>query len=115
MEKSKIDIAIDFLLEGQSYKIDDLRLGMIDSHTMHVTGWTQYIDINNVTKHIALSELNEIKELFNQMVDSSEILKKFITDKSIEYNLAYDYGMGAIGICSERDNVIKWYHTGAGL
>jgi len=108
MEKNRIETAVDFLKDCQSFKVDDLRLGMTDRHNMYVTGWSMYSDINNITKQIALIELNEIKLLFRRMVESSDELKGFVQNKGIEYNLALNYGMGAIGICSEQNSVITW-------
>lgn len=109
MEKSKVDIAVEFLQEGKSFKVDDLRLGMKENQRMYVTGCSQYSNISNITKSIALKELNEIKELFGVMVASSETLRSFIKNKNIEYNFAYNYGMGAIGICTEINNEVIWH------
>lgn len=108
MGTERIKIAIEFLKEGQSFKVGDLRLGMSGKDKMYVTGWSQYIYIENLTKYEALQELEHIKTLFKQMVESSNELKKFIQDKSIKYNLAFYYGMGAINICSEKNEIVEW-------
>ncbi len=109
MEKSRVDIAVDFLQEGKSFKVGDLRLGITDNQHIYVTGWSHYSNISNLNKSIALRELCEIKELFGVMVASSESLMSFIKNKNIEYTLAFDYGMGAIGICTDRESVIEWH------
>ena len=108
METGRIKTAVEFLKDGQSFKVGDLRLGMQDETNMYVTGWSQYSNIENLTKHQALKELEEVKILFLRMVDASHELKSFIQKKNIKYNLAFDYRMGAIGICSEMDGVVKW-------
>jgi len=106
--KERIKTAVEFLRDGQSFKVGNLRLGMNSTHEMYVTGWSHYLNIANLTKHKALKELDEIKNLFGQMLQSSEELKRFILDKQITYNLAFDYGMGAIGICSEKNGKVEW-------
>ena len=54
------------------------------------------------------NELFEVKRLFSQMVENSTEFAEFIKQRQIEYYLAYDYGMGGIGLCSEIDGQIKW-------
>lgn len=108
MEQDRIKTAVEFLKDGQSFKVDALRLG-IAANVIEVAGWSQYIYLDNLTKKQSLTELEEIKALFFKMVDTSLDLKNFILGKIIEYVLYFDdYGKGSIIICSERDNVVKW-------
>lgn len=106
--EDRIKTAVEFLKDGQSFKVGDLRLGVEKPGNVYVTGWTTYNNLENLTKQIALKELQEIKHLFQKMVDISPELKEFIEDKSIEFNLAFDYGQGAIGVCSEKEGKIIW-------
>jgi hypothetical protein len=108
MEIGRIKTAVEFLNDGQSFKVGDLRLGMNGKNDMYVTGWSQYLNLENLTRSQALKELDEIKSLFKQMLDVSQELKAFIQDKKIKYNLAFNYGMGAIDTCSEKDGVVEW-------
>lgn len=101
-------MALEFLKDGQSFKLGDLRLGMNGNCDMYITGWTQFESIENLTKSEALHELDIIKNMFQQILDQSQELKDFIEGKRIKYNLAFNYGMGAIGICSESCGVIEW-------
>ena len=71
-------------------------------------GWSQYIYIENLTQKNSLQELEEIKNLFQQMIDEVPEFKDFVYDKIISYNLAFDYGMGAINICTDKNGVIRW-------
>lgn len=107
MKSQRIKSAIEFLKDGQSFRVDDLRLGVADDG-IYVTGWSQYLNLENVTKEQSLIELSEIKSLFKLMVDSSPELEEFIRTKKIKINLAFNYGASAIGICSEKDGVITW-------
>jgi len=108
METGRIKTAVEFLKDGQSFSVGDLRLG-IERNIINVTGWSQYSNLENLTKHIALKELDEIKTLFQQMIDASPELRIFIVGKKIEYNLYFDdYGKGSIIICSENDRALKW-------
>lgn len=106
--EDRIKTAVEFLKDGQSFKVGDLRLGVEKPGGVYVTGWSAYNNLENLTKQIALKELQEIKDLFQKMVDISPELKVFIEDRSIEFNLAFDYAQGAIGVCSEKEGKIIW-------
>jgi hypothetical protein len=104
----KIKIAIDFLKDGLSFRVGDLRLGVQEDNKLTVTGWTQYSNLDNLNKYYALIEFEEVKSIFLSMLEVSLELKEFIKNKTIQYNLAYDYGMGGVGICSEENGVFTW-------
>ena len=106
--EDRIKTAVEFLKDGQSFKVGDLRLGVEKPGCIYVTGWSTHNNLENLTKQIALKELQEIKGLFQKMVDVSTELKDFVQDKSIEFNLAFDYGQGAVGVCSEKDQKLNW-------
>ena len=109
MDKDRIRTAVDFLKDGQSFKLGDLTLGITDNGDVYVTGWTQYINIENLTRDIALYELKEIKELFERMTHHSPELKRFTVDRVVKYNLAYDdSGKVGIGICEEVNGKLTW-------
>jgi len=108
MEK-RIRTALEFLKDGQSFTVGELRLGAEKPGVIEVTGWSQYTNFANLTKKQCLRELEEIKALFYKMVDTSPGLKDFIEDKSAEFNLYFDdYGKGSIGLCSEKDKKVTW-------
>lgn len=87
----------------------ELRLGAEKPRVIEVTGWSQYTNFANLTRQQCLRELEEIKALFYKMVDASSELKDFIKDKFIEFNLCFDdYGKVSIGICSEKNGIVKW-------
>jgi hypothetical protein len=104
----RIKNAIILLSGGHSFKVGDLTFGSKNKNHFSVTGWTQTNDIKNITEASAISELNEIKSLFKRMTSASKELSEFIENKKLEYHLAFDYGMGAIGICTEFDGDLKW-------
>jgi hypothetical protein len=107
---SRIKSAIDFLRDKQSVQVGDLRLGINDAGDVQVTGWSNYTDFRNLNRAICLRELQEIKNIFFEMLASSEELRAFVKGKVVEYNLDYDdYGKGSIGICSERNELLLWH------
>lgn len=109
MDIDRINKAVQFLKEGQSFNAEDIRLG-IERRTIAVTGWSRYSNIMDLTKNQSLSELEGIKALFIRMVNASKELKSFILNKDIQFNLYFeDYGKGSIIIiCSEKQGVVKW-------
>lgn len=107
--ENRIKIALEFLKDGQSFTVGDLRLGLSSSNLLTITGWSQYLNFSNITKGNSLNELSEIRDIFSDMVAASDNLKRFIVDKSIEYILCYDDGgKASIDICSEKDGILKW-------
>ena len=104
----RIKNAIILLTDGHPYKVGDLTFGSKDKNHFSVTGWTLTNDLKNITKENAVKELNEIKDLFKRMTSVSKQLSDFIENKRIEYHLGFDYGMGALGICTETNGEVKW-------
>ncbi|UEG51283.1 hypothetical protein LK994_07345 [Ferruginibacter lapsinanis] len=106
--KHRINNALILLADGHSLKVGDLTFGCRDKTNFSVSGWTNNILLENVTRQSALTELNDIKSLFSKMVDTSNELADFIKNKQIIYYLGYDYGMGSIGICNKKNGQLKW-------
>lgn len=107
--EGRIKTALEFLKDGQSFLVGELRLGVEIPGTIDVTGWSSYKNFANLTKQQSLKELEEIKAIFYRMVNVSPELKSFIENKSIKFNLYFDdYGKGSIGICSEKDKILAW-------
>jgi len=104
----RIKSAIVLLKDGHPFKVGDLTFGCKDNKHISVTGWTVCNDLKKLTKDKALTELSEIKELFNNMLSVSPELSDFIKYRQVEYSLDYDYGMGGLGICNEINGQIKW-------
>ena len=106
--ESRMKNAIILLADGYPLKVGDLTFGCKDKRHFSVTGWSIANDLKTITKTSAVKELDEIKKLFDKMTISSKALSDFIENRNIEYRLDFDYGMGALTICSENDGVINW-------
>jgi hypothetical protein len=74
-EKSN-KVALEFLKNGQSFTVGALRLGMSSSDLITVTGWSQYLNLSNLTKGSLMKELAEIKDIFITMLAASDDLKR---------------------------------------
>lgn len=106
--KHRLRTALILLADGHSFKVGDLTFGCKDKKLFSVSGWTNNNLLENITRQSTLTELNEIKSLFSKMVDASNELSEFIKDKKIEYYLGYEYGMGGLVICHEKDGQVIW-------
>ena len=109
--KHRIKNAIVLLTDGHPFKVGDLTFGAKDDSYFSVTGWTRCNELQNLTKHRALTELDEVKDLFKEIISVSPELTDFLKNREVEYCLSYDYGMGGLDICSEIDGQIKWTTT----
>ena len=94
---------------NQSLKVGDLTISLKENKELTVTGWTNFIHFENLAKRQSLIELNEIKDLFRLMLNSSKHLADFVENKTIKYILSYsDAGKCGIEICSEENGQIFW-------
>jgi hypothetical protein len=104
---SRIKSAIIILSTGNPYNIGDINFNYSEGF-FSVTGWSLSGDLKYISHNSACKELCEIKILFKKMTGASKELSDFIANKNIAFILKFDYGMGAIEICSECNGVIKW-------
>ena len=77
-----------------------------------VTGWTNTILFENISKDSVIGELRNLKDSFIELIDTYNELKSIIKANklNIEYHMAYnDAGKAGIGLCSEIDGIINWY------
>jgi hypothetical protein len=100
--------AIILLADLHTYTVGDITLNAKDKDHLSVTGWTNSIALENISKQKALEELSETKLLFDKMVKCSNEFATFIKNRQIEYRLGFDYGMGGIGLCSETNGQLVW-------
>ena len=109
MDIQRIKTAVSFLEDGLSFKVDGLRLGYHEN-IIEVAGWTTSVTLlSHVDQAKAIFKLNEIKDLFYQMIDVSSDLRDFSAGKKIDFTLYYDdSGKTSIKICSERDGVCHY-------
>lgn len=98
---------VELLKNGESFTVNNIRIGTVNDH-LFVTGWTSYSSISQMSKSIALEELETIKLKFMKLKIESFELSQFFLNKPIKYNLALNYGMGSFGICSEENGKIEW-------
>jgi len=104
----RIKSAIILLTEGHLLKVGELTFCNKEKHIFSVAGCSVTYNLETLTIQKALTELKEIKILFNKMVNASYELSEYIKNKQIQYYLYFDYGMGYLGICNEIEGRIKW-------
>jgi hypothetical protein len=107
--QDRIDIAIEFMKDGKSFRVGDLMLGAGNSNEIEISGWSNYSSIKNITEDIARKELDEIKGIFSSMLSASSKLRDFTSEKKLKFILYYDDGgKGSIVICTEEDGYLQW-------
>ncbi len=98
--------------DGIPLKLDNISIRTNDSGKLLVTGWTNTLNFNNISKENILQELNKLKSSFSDLSNSFPELKDIVeaNDLTIEYHMAYDdYGKVGIGLCSEIEGTLNWY------
>jgi|GEM_PF-1182252 len=105
----KIDMEMEFLREGKPSQLGVLRFELESPGHLKVIGWSQYVNFSNITRRIALQELEEVKTAFYEMIEELPELKEFSSDKKLDFNLWYDdSGKASVRICSEKDGNVSW-------
>lgn len=105
---NNFDDAVKHLKNNQWVKVNNLRFEANDDQ-LRIVGWSQYRNIHNITKSVALNELEEIKRAFFSILSASNELNLFVATKSLEYILAYnDAGKTSVDVCSEKDGIFQW-------
>lgn len=87
-----------------------MTIKMTDSDKLLVTGWTNIIHFENVTKRIIIQELEDLKAAYMQLTKSFNELNTIVkmNNLTIEYHMAYDdAGKVGIGLCSEIEGKLN--------
>ena len=98
--------------DGLPLELDNMTIMTNSTNKLLVTGWTQTIYFENISKDKVLEELKNLKLSFLNLLESYNDLKKIIKGLNlvIEYHMAYDdSGKGGIGLCSEIEGELNWY------
>jgi hypothetical protein len=108
MNPKRISIAIEIIDAGEVFNVNGLQFQKRDQMLL-VSGWSNYVLIQNIDRDIASKELHAIKDTFHSLLSEFQELKDYIGQFSINYALLYDdNGKCSITICEERGNSIIW-------
>ncbi len=112
MDTSEIQRKIWRIADGIPFKLGNLTIRTTNSDKLLVTGWTNTIHFNSISRDNIVNELKELKQSFYELRSSFKELDDIIinNDLNIEFHMAYDdSGKCSIGICSEINGEINWY------
>nr|WP_315177138.1 hypothetical protein [uncultured Flavobacterium sp.] len=112
MTRKDIIERIRLVTDGVPLKLDNLTIRTTSSGKLLITGWTNTINFENITKSKILQELDNLKKSYSELAKSFEELNDIVKNNglTIEYNMAYDdAGKCGIGLCSEIDGKLEWY------
>jgi len=107
---NKIQTAIEFLKNDRTFLLGEIRLGIIGSGSIEVAGWSQWLNIENISKQNSLKELERIKSFYSEIIAGSSELQHFVKGKDTIFSLYFDDGgKTSIAICSERNAALLWH------
>ena len=108
--KNKLQLAIELLKNGKSILVEGLRFETNEYGDIVIIGWSQYSILQNLTKSIAIEELEAIKLQFFEIEKISPEFEKFMKGKTLKFYLYFDdYGKVSIAVCSEKNGVVEFY------
>ena len=112
MESEEVRKRIWLIADGVPLKLGNMTIRATDAGKLLVTGWTNTIHFENISKKKIAQELEELKTSFSELSKSFNELNDIVklNDLTIEYHMAYDdSGKAGIGLCSEIGGTINWY------
>ncbi|MCB9055868.1 MAG: hypothetical protein H6549_08365 [Chitinophagales bacterium] len=112
MDKNQLTERIWKIADGVPLKLDNFTIKINDNGRLLVTGWTDTIYFENITKEKIIQELKELKDHYKKLADSFPDLVALINSNNlnIEFHLQFDdNGKASIGLCSEINGQINWY------
>lgn len=109
MKFNKIEQRTRLIADGVPFKYGNITISTTDSGKLLVTWWTQTIYIENITKEKSERELDQLKEVFAELVDEYDAIESLRNNFEIEFLVSYDTGKAGVGICSEINNELIWY------
>lgn len=112
MRKEELKERIWKIADGVPLKLGRMTIETSKTDKILVTGWTDTIHFENISKDFVIGELRDLKDSFIELIDTYNELKSIVkTHKlTIEYHMSYDdAGKAGIGLCSEIDGIINWY------
>jgi hypothetical protein len=112
MDTTQLTERIWRIADGIPLRLDNCTIRINGNGRLLVTGWTDIIYFENITKDKVIQELNELKNNFKALSESFPDLATLIESNNltIEYHMQYDdNGKAGIGLCSEIDGQINWY------
>ena len=108
LEGKRFEIALEMLNEGD-YIIYDKIGFQINDNKVKIYVWSDYINLENITKDIAMRDLNNAKTRLADILDKSKGLSDILKDKEFIYSVNLDEGKSGINICEEEKGSIKWF------
>lgn len=112
MKSEEIAKKIRQISDGIPIKLGNITIRASDSEKLLVTGWTNTIHFENISKLHLLQELEDLKSSFSVLLKSFDVLNDVIIRNNfiVEYHIAFDdAGKVGIGLCSEVNDEITWY------
>jgi hypothetical protein len=107
-----INDRIGLIAEGVPLLLDHMTIRTTDTGKLLVTGWTNTIYFENVSRDKVLLELSDLKSSYFELADRYTDLNDIVRDNNLalEFHMMYgDSGKVAIGLCSEINGTVNWY------
>jgi hypothetical protein len=113
MMTSDLRERIRLIADGIPLILNNITIRTTDSGKLLVIWWTETVHFENITKAQVLRELKDLKLSYVQLTESYPELIDIIENNNliVEYNIFYnDGGKAGVGLCSEIEGQINWYH-----
>lgn len=112
METEYMRKRIWLIADGVPLRLENMTIRTTDSGKLFVTGWTDTIQFENISRKKIAQELDDLKISFSEFSKSFTELNDLVklNNLTIEYHMAYDdSGKVGIALCSEIGGITNWY------
>ncbi len=106
---SRFDLAMERFRSGNSFEFGGVAFSIDQGGVVRCIVETSW-EADKVTAGTANCDLDEGEAAFRFLMNESTQFRAAVTGRPISYELAEDYGMGSISICSRRDGILEWSH-----
>lgn len=100
---SRLDAAVEFLRDSNTFKVGEYVVGMLDRHTVFVNCYSSYTYIDSMTRELAFAEFMRMRTHFISLIHATKVFAQFVQAKKIQYNLVLDTGGAGVTVCTEMD------------
>lgn len=103
----RFEVALEMLKEGDYIIYDNIGF-QIKGNKADIYIWTDYLYLENITKNIAIEELNNGKFKLLDILKKSKELSEILNDKELFFSVRNDEGQYGTIICEEINGNLKW-------
>ena len=104
---SRFELALERLRDGHAFTFRGVGFWFAPDGSLEVRVQSSW-RIENTTEQTALNDLDNAKNLMDDLIEESSSFASLVKDSARRLVLIDDYGMGAVELCHLADGALIW-------